>query len=198
MWRARSDSPGASWPPSRAPTSPRLSTGSWRISSCPGALARAADRDGRREPGDLARDRQRVSILLATKPSAGLPGAGLTLPEFLRVAVQGQAAIQVETTGHSLGGALSPVLALWLADQQGTPAGWNPRGVATTGDRADGRLGHPARRQLFMWTDTRPNPRTYTGCILHSIAERLRWRQEYEAAKQAGQPVDNCSATGPP
>lgn len=72
-----------------------------------------------------------VSILLTTKPSAGLPGAGLTLPEFLRAAVRGQAAVQVETTGHSLGGALSPVLALWLADQQGTPAGWDPRGVAT-------------------------------------------------------------------
>ncbi len=72
-----------------------------------------------------------VSILLTMKPSAGLPGAGQTLPEFLRLAVQSQAAAQVETTGHSLGGALSPALALWLADQQGTPAGWDPRGAAT-------------------------------------------------------------------
>jgi Lipase (class 3) len=72
-----------------------------------------------------------VSILLTMKPSAGLPGAGLTLPEFLRLALRGQAAAEVETTGHSLGGALVPTLALWLADQQGTPTGWDPQGVAT-------------------------------------------------------------------
>jgi hypothetical protein len=50
----------------------------------------------------------------------------------------------------------------------------------------------------FVWTDTRPDPRTYARCILHSIAERLRWRQQYEQAKAAARPVDNCSATGPP
>jgi hypothetical protein len=50
----------------------------------------------------------------------------------------------------------------------------------------------------FVWTDTRPDPRTYTRAILHSIAERLRWRQQYEQAKAAAHPVDNCSATGPP
>lgn len=72
-----------------------------------------------------------LSILVTTKPSAGLPGAGLTLQQFLSRATLSSAALQVETTGHSLGGALSPALALWLADHQGTPTGWDPKKVAT-------------------------------------------------------------------
>jgi hypothetical protein len=72
-----------------------------------------------------------LSILVTTKPSVGLPGAGLTLQQFLSRATLSSAALQVETTGHSLGGALSPALALWLADHQGTPTGWDPEKVAT-------------------------------------------------------------------
>lgn len=50
-----------------------------------------------------------------------------------------------------------------------------------------------------MWTDTRPDPATYARVILASIAERQRWRAQYEAAKTL-QPVDNSfgNSTGPP
>ena len=33
----------------------------------------------------------------------------------------------------------------------------------------------------FVWTDTRPDPRIYARVILASIAERQRWRAQYEA-----------------
>ncbi len=35
----------------------------------------------------------------------------------------------------------------------------------------------------FVWTDTRPDARTYARVLLASIAERQRWRAQYEAAK---------------
>ena len=47
----------------------------------------------------------------------------------------------------------------------------------------------------FVWTDTRPDPQLYARVILASIAERQRWRAQYEAAKAARQPVDSLSAT---
>ncbi len=47
----------------------------------------------------------------------------------------------------------------------------------------------------FIWTDTRPDPITYTQVVLAAIAERQRWRSQYEAAKQT---VDNHSATAEP
>lgn len=72
-----------------------------------------------------------LSILLTVTPSIGLAGAGLTLPQFLSLAAAtSTAGIQVQTTGHSLGGALSPALALWLADHQGIKTGWDPQHTA--------------------------------------------------------------------
>ena len=50
----------------------------------------------------------------------------------------------------------------------------------------------------FVWTDTRPDPITYARVILRSIAERQRWRAQYEAAKTAAAAVDSCSATDRP
>lgn len=49
--------------------------------------------------------------------------------------------------------------------------------------------GHPR----FVWTDTKTDPATYVQVILDSIAERQRWRTQYEQAKQA---TGNYSATG--
>ena len=51
----------------------------------------------------------------------------------------------------------------------------------------------------FVWTDVRPDPITYTRVILESIAERQRWRAQYDAVKTL-QPVDKPfgNATGPP
>jgi hypothetical protein len=49
----------------------------------------------------------------------------------------------------------------------------------------------------FVWTDTQPDPQLYARIILASIAERQRWKAQYEAAKNARLPVDSLSATGP-
>ncbi|MFX0574524.1 lipase family protein [Nocardia nepalensis] len=57
-----------------------------------------------------------VNILKDIKPSGDRPGAGHTLPEFL--SKLGDKAIDLTVTGHSLGGALSPTLALFLRDTQ--------------------------------------------------------------------------------
>ena len=50
----------------------------------------------------------------------------------------------------------------------------------------------------FVWTDTRPDARTYARVLLASIAERQAWREQYEAAKAASPAVDNPPATTPP
>ena len=51
----------------------------------------------------------------------------------------------------------------------------------------------------FVWTDTRPDPITYARVLLAAIAERQRWRAQYEAAKTAAPlAVDNPPATAPP
>jgi len=49
----------------------------------------------------------------------------------------------------------------------------------------------------FVWTDTRPDARTYARVLLQSVAERAAWRAQYEAAK-AARPVDSRPATTPP
>ncbi|MEV0338208.1 hypothetical protein AB0H49_04195 [Nocardia sp. NPDC050713] len=55
-----------------------------------------------------------VKTLLGIRPSGLRPGAGHTLPEFL--SALDDKAIDLTVTGHSLGGALSPTLALFLRD----------------------------------------------------------------------------------
>jgi hypothetical protein len=50
----------------------------------------------------------------------------------------------------------------------------------------------------FVWTDTSFDPHSYVRVVLHSIAERLRWCTQYEAAKAAAGAVDNYSATDEP
>lgn len=54
--------------------------------------------------------------------------------------------------------------------------------------------GHPR----FVWTDTKTDPATYARVILESIAEKQRWRAQYEAAKASVGSVDSVSATGGP
>lgn len=69
-----------------------------------------------------------LTILQFLTPGPGLPGANQLIADFLKsVATE---AIGVITTGHSLGGALAPALALWLLDTQAT---WDPQGRATIG-----------------------------------------------------------------
>ena len=67
-----------------------------------------------------------LSVLQILTPGAAMPGAGQGVKDFLKA--QASQAIQVITSGHSLGGALSPCLALWLLDTQRT---WDPQSRAT-------------------------------------------------------------------
>lgn len=62
-----------------------------------------------------------LTILQYLKPSAGLPGAGTTFRDFLKSELGRKTKLTV--SGHSLGGALSPVTALWLLDTQEE---WDP------------------------------------------------------------------------
>ena len=45
----------------------------------------------------------------------------------------------------------------------------------------------PDGRPRFVWTDTKTDPATYTRVILESVAERARWREQYDRAKQVGE-----------
>src|SRR5215471_4525168 len=67
-----------------------------------------------------------LRALQTLKPGPTLPGAGATVRDFL--ATQVGAPIEINLGGHSLGGALSPTLALWLAD---TRSDWDPAGHAS-------------------------------------------------------------------
>jgi Lipase (class 3). len=70
-------------------------------------------------------------------PCGGLPGAGQSLKQFLKAAVTAAGSpLTITTTGHSLGGSLSPLMALWLCDTQGTTNVhpkeiWDPNSSAT-------------------------------------------------------------------
>jgi Lipase (class 3) len=67
-----------------------------------------------------------LTLLQFMTPGPGMPGAPQKVADFLAsVATQ---PIDVITTGHSLGGALAPTLALWLLNTQAT---WDPQGRAT-------------------------------------------------------------------
>jgi len=49
----------------------------------------------------------------------------------------------------------------------------------------------------FVWIDDKPDPTTYTLMLLRAVAERQRWRAQYDQAK-AARAVDSHSVTGPP
>ena len=70
--------------------------------------------------------------------------------------------------------------------------------VAPETERLAATVTLPDGSPRFVWTDTRPDARTYARVLLASIAERQKWRQQYEAAKAAAPPVDNPPATTPP
>ena len=56
-----------------------------------------------------------LAILQNAKPGSGIPGAGTTLLDFLK-GLEPKQGKSVIVSGHSLGGALSPTLTLWLHD----------------------------------------------------------------------------------
>lgn len=74
-----------------------------------------------------------LSRLLGTPLRGQVPGTGTHLVDFLRSELRTRPAARVTVTGHSLGGALSPTLTLFLADTQGRSNGWDPGRSATLG-----------------------------------------------------------------
>lgn len=60
-----------------------------------------------------------ISKLQEMVADVGVAGAGMSLLEFLQGDIKDKEAVDICVTGHSLGGALAPTLALWLKDIQG-------------------------------------------------------------------------------
>jgi hypothetical protein len=67
-----------------------------------------------------------LSIVQEMRPGPDRPGNSTTLQAFLQGLPPGS--VNITTAGHSLGGALAPVTALWLSD---TRSQWDPDGRAT-------------------------------------------------------------------
>lgn len=57
-----------------------------------------------------------------------------------------------------------------------------------------------SRSPCMSCSDERPDPTTYTLMLLRAVAERQRWRAQYDQAKTrtAVETVDSLSAIGPP
>jgi hypothetical protein len=70
-----------------------------------------------------------LRVLQGMVPPAGIPGENNTLAKFLQAHIEQEAEpVAITVSGHSLGGALSPTLALWLLDTQ---TEWDPYTRAT-------------------------------------------------------------------
>lgn len=66
-----------------------------------------------------------LEVLENMRPPDGMPGALMTLDKFFGNEVKtARGSVSIITGGHSQGGALSPLVALWLVDTQHR---WNPR-----------------------------------------------------------------------
>jgi hypothetical protein len=85
-----------------------------------------------------------LAILQNMTPSSKVPGGGTTLAQFLATITKKP--VQITTVGHSLGGALAPAVALWLADTQ-PYTDWDPNGNATLASLAT--AGPTAGNSLF-------------------------------------------------
>jgi hypothetical protein len=70
---------------------------------------------------------QGLVLLLNTAASAGTPHANVKLVDFLK-AESGKGPLRLSVSGHSLGGALAPILALFLQNTKDT---WDQSGAST-------------------------------------------------------------------
>ncbi|MGK0247580.1 MAG: hypothetical protein ACI910_000303 [Oleispira sp.] len=61
-------------------------------------------------------------------PASGMPGAGLSLGDFLSSITD--KAVEITFTGHSLAGAISEAAGLWFRQTQSLPDHWDPQGNA--------------------------------------------------------------------
>jgi hypothetical protein len=84
-----------------------------------------------------------LELLTKLKSVEGVPGAGMSLEDYLRGVMRetGKGQISIITGGHSQGGSLSPLVALWLRD---THLRWDPLG----------KLGE----NIFSWPFAGPSP----------------------------------------
>ena len=69
-------------------------------------------------------------LLNQLTPESAVPGGGRNLSSFLAGLIP-SGPIQLQFTGHSLGGALAPTLALWFRQSQGQADGWDPNSQAS-------------------------------------------------------------------
>jgi len=136
-----------------------------------------------------------LAALTGMVPDDG-PGAGSTLKEFLAGVSQRHRGVplHVEVTGHSLGGALSPVLGLWLADTQPS---WDPAGSArlsvwafagpTPGNQPfaayyRSRLGDAAAR---VWNPLDVIPKAWEVATLEEVADLYEPLTRADAVERA-------------
>jgi len=131
-----------------------------------------------------------LQALQNMRPVQGIPGAGSTLYQFLANEVRRNPSprLTVAVTGHSLGGALAPAVALWLSDTQhasdevATPP-WDPNlksrievypfAGPSPGNRDfakyyDLKLGPTTRR---VWNDLDVVPHGWTEVALKKLPE---------------------------
>ena len=123
-----------------------------------------------------------LNLLLQGKPKAEVVKPNVGMMAWLR-GLTDQGPVKVSVCGHSLGGALSPALGLWLMDTQGSPNQWDPAGTSevavypfagpTPGNPAfssyyDTKLGGVTRR---WWNHYDIVPNAWAQSQLQSIPE---------------------------
>ncbi len=99
-----------------------------------------------------------LQALQGMVPPPDVPGGNLTLERFLqdRFAAAG-APVEITVGGHSLGGALSPALALWLLDTQ---AQWEPHARAAI--------------SVYAYAGPTPGNDDYAGYLDARLGARLK------------------------
>lgn len=91
-------------------------------------------------------------------PPPGLPGGNGTLAEFMVELFDNETGpIDITVSGHSLGGALAPTLALWLRDIQDE---WDPQSLATI--------------SVYAYAGPSPGNNDFAKYIDHRFGDRLK------------------------